>query len=137
MQLHLHRYLFRATFTLGHLSAGGHELCATLEPKRRDLAGGAPKIDGLTAIPEGTYPIVIAPSGRFHRWLPALVGVPRFKGILIHAGNYPSDTRGCILVGELDPAQPRLLNSCRTLSRLQHLISQVLDRGEKVEIEIS
>ena len=136
MEIILHRYQFRATYTLGRLSVDGHEECDTLEPKRRNLAGGAPKVYGHTAIPEGTYPVVIAPSRHFHRFLPTLVGVPGFRGILIHPGNYPENTQGCILVGERDPTQPRLLNSCLTLSRLMKQMQQALARGETLKIKV-
>ncbi len=60
----------------------------------------AQKDTGHTAIPEGSYRVLITKSPRFKEWLPYVQGVPDFEGIRIHAGNYPDDTQGCILVGE-------------------------------------
>ena len=31
--------------------------------------------------------------------LPRLIGVPQRAGILIHKGNYPKDSKGCLLCG--------------------------------------
>ena len=77
--------------------------CDTLEPTWRNLKCvelQPQKMKGTTAIPEGTYPLLVTKSPRFKEWLPYLQGVPDFEGIRIHAGNYPDDTQGCILVGE-------------------------------------
>lgn len=57
------------------------------------------KIPGLTAIPSGRYRLISRQSTRFKRKLPALVDVPGFSDILIHAGNTAQNTEGCILLG--------------------------------------
>lgn len=95
----------------------------------------ARKVVGLTAIPEGSYPVVITKSPRFRRWLPLLVGVPVFTGIRIHSGNMAADTRGCILVGE-NTIVGRLTSSRATLTKLITSIMAASDQGEAVWITI-
>lgn len=81
--------------TIGELTIDGKFECYTLEDKERDV-----KIKGETAIPKGTYKVIINQSNRFKRLLPLLIGVPNFEGVRIHAGNSNHDTEGCILVGQ-------------------------------------
>lgn len=80
--------------TIGDLSVNGRFECFTLEDIERIT-----KIPGETAIPKGTYTILLTMSPRFKRVLPLLVNVPGFDGIRIHPGNTDRDTEGCILVG--------------------------------------
>lgn len=94
------------------------------------------KVAGKTAIPAGTYKVVITPSARFKRDLPLLVDVPNFTGVRIHAGNTAEDTEGCILVG-----QDRLAKSIgRSRLAFDALFTQIrgaIARGEKVTLEIA
>ncbi len=52
------------------------------------------------AIPEGSYTVTIRQSSRFGKLMPHVEDVPGFDGILIHVGNYPPDTHGCLVVGK-------------------------------------
>jgi len=81
--------------TIGELTIDGKFECYTLEDIERYV-----KIKGETAIPMGTYKVIINQSNRFKRLLPLLIGVPNFEGVRIHAGNSNHDTEGCILVGQ-------------------------------------
>ena len=81
--------------TIGELTIDGKFECYTLEDIERYV-----KIKGETAIPKGTYKVIINQSNRFKRLLPLLIGVPNFEGVRIHAGNSNHDTEGCILVGQ-------------------------------------
>jgi hypothetical protein len=80
--------------TQGVLTLNDGTTLFTLEDVERDK-----KIKGRTAIPKGKYEVVFTYSDRFKKKLPLLLNVPGFDGIRIHAGNYHSDTDGCILVG--------------------------------------
>lgn len=80
--------------TIGRMLIDGVFQCWTLEDVVRPV-----KIAHETAIPAGTYKVVITESARFKRRLPLLVDVPGFDGIRIHPGNSAADTDGCILVG--------------------------------------
>jgi hypothetical protein len=81
--------------TIGELLIDGVFECFTLEDKERPV-----KIKGETAIPKGTYKVIINKSNRFKRLLPLLINVPNFEGVRIHSGNSNHDTEGCILVGQ-------------------------------------
>lgn len=95
MKLVLKRLHKTNNSTIGELTLDGIFQCYTLEDIEREV-----KVKSETAIPKGTYKIIINQSNRFKRLLPLLINVPGFEGVRIHSGNSNYDTEGCILVGE-------------------------------------
>ena len=147
MELILERIAKRKTYTIGRLairetivdeySSGTYDryFCDTLEPTWRDYKNGAYKVKGRSAIPEGRYAVVISWSPKMKQWLPILLGVPKFEGIRIHAGNCSEDTEGCILVGR-NLEVGKVLESRKWLYELKMKIVEAKDRGEAVWITI-
>jgi hypothetical protein len=96
--LHLHRDAQRADRTLGRLTvydAGGVAVyqCETLElPWRANRRG-------VSCIPNGAYRVAHRRSARYGAHLDVLGEEPARSAVLLHAGNYPRHTRGCILPG--------------------------------------
>ena len=77
MKLILTRIARKAEYTIGRLEdENGKRICDTLEPTWRDYKGGEMKIPKKSAIPEGSYRVVVTKSQRFGIYLPLLVGVP-------------------------------------------------------------
>ena len=116
MELRLRRIAKRETYTIGRLYIDGEYFSDTLEDRDRGLDQGmllpvirARKRAGATAIPTGRYRVTLGvQSPRFKTkaaykfcdgYLPRLLNVIGFEGILIHIGNTAKDTEGCILVG--------------------------------------
>lgn len=85
--------------TLGELYIDNRFFCYTLEDKYRGQELSKSKIKGQTAIPNGLYKLEISFSPRLQKDMVHLIAVPFFDGILIHGGNTPADTLGCILAG--------------------------------------
>lgn len=97
MNFEVVRYEYEPDRTLGVFNIDGRFYCHTLEDKVRPEGI---KIYGETAIPEGTYKMILLPfRGDTNKMYPHLQDVPMFEGICIHGGNKPEDTVGCILVG--------------------------------------
>lgn len=130
MKLLLQRIAFREAYTIGRLYINGKYFCDTLEDKVRDLTKEK-KIPGQTAIPAGTYNIIVNYSPKFKRKLPRLLNVPHFEGILIHRGNTDKDTSGCILVGE-NKEVGKVINS----TGYEEKLISLLDGKYNVTIEI-
>ena len=151
MELILERIAKRKTYTIGHLYIAkepdgnnpglgqpltkGLQICDTLEPTWRDYEHGAYKVKGRSAIPEGRYAVVISFSPKFKQWLPILLGMPKFEGIRIHAGNTAEDTEGCILVGR-NLIVGQVVDSRIWVHRLKQKIVEAKSRGEPVWITI-
>lgn len=141
MKMQLKRIAKRDNYTIGRLYIDGEYFCDTLEDKVRDLTKEA-KVYGKTAIPEGTYEVTLrVQSPRFSQkrqydfckgYLPRLLNVPQFEGVLIHVGNTASDTDGCILVGK-NKVRGMVTESTDTFRRLYDRLS--LCSG-KITIEV-
>ena len=142
MILTLHRAFRKEKYTIGKLYIDGVYFCDTLEDTVRDLNKdgdlndpGEKKIYSETAIPYGTYTIIVNKSPKFKRMLPRLLNVPHFEGILIHAGNNPSHTAGCILVGR-NKVVGGLIESRIYENKLVDILLKAQGKEEPIKIEI-
>lgn len=139
MKLLLKRIALRESYTIGRLYIDGTYFCDTCEDKVRDNNRdgdlddiGEGKVYGKTAIPYGTYRVVMnVQSPKYSQraayawckgYLPRLVNVPHFEGILIHSGNDATHSAGCILVGE-NKVKGKVINSMATLKRLVNILN--------------
>lgn len=152
MELRIERISVQTDYTIGRLLVDGVYFCDTMEPTDRGLVGTmtaeevrAVKRMGLTAIPVGRYRVTLAVRSpkmsakvtyRFcDGRLPRLVNVPGYEGILIHIGNFPRDTQGCILVGR-NVERGKLLYSTQMFRRLYEVLQAAVGRGEDVWAEV-
>lgn len=128
MELQVIRHAFKPTYTIGKLYIDGKYFCDTLE----DAVRKGPKVMHETAIPAGTYEVILNMSPRFKKVLPRLLNVPGFDGILIHAGNTSKDTSGCILVGQ-NKEVGKVINSQATMAKLMPILQA---HKEKITITV-
>ena len=118
--------LIRDTFTeestIGELFINGERICDTLEN---------PWLDNqrtISCIPEGEYPVRLrtARESATRDYLHLLIqDVPNRDFILVHRGNFPSQTKGCVLVGL--GTQQNVVNNSRLAMDL--LIKEILNLG--------
>ena len=150
MEIKLHRIYRGSKYTIGKLYVVDRDkeifVSDTIEDADR-LYYGKPKIKGETAIPCGRYEVVQNVfSNRFGNrtfyknlcggYVPRLLNVPQFDGVLIHCGNSASDTEGCILVG-LNKVVGNVVDSQKTFSKLmKDYLLPAKRKGEKVYITI-
>ena len=94
VDLLLNREQQTANATLGRFWWGNDCLYHTVEDLQRPE-----KIYGKTAIPCGTYRVIMSESKRFGRRMPEVLNVPNYVGIRIHSGATEADTAGCPIIG--------------------------------------
>lgn len=141
MQLTLKRpKITDSPFTIGELYINGAFYCHIMEDRDRGLHKTdtlqyiqSVKVKHETAIPYGSYQIVMSFSNRFQQFLPELLDVPGFSGIRIHAGNTQADSSGCLLPGKR--SGNKVINSKTTTSALIALIKS-RSKKEKIFIDI-
>lgn len=122
IKLLLVRDTFTKESTIGELFINGERICDTLEN---------PWLDNqrrISCIPEGEYPVRLRypkESGT-KEYLHLLVqDVPDRDMVLVHIGNLPSHTQGCLLVGL--GTQQNVVNNSRLAMDL--LMKEILNLG--------
>lgn len=159
MEIIIERKYLKSKYTIGDLYIVENEskkwICNTLEDCVRDLNRNGQfdndekKVYGETAIHYGRYEVELnAKSPKYsnfakYPWakpyngcLPRLKNVKNFDGILVHPGNTPSDTLGCVLVG-YNTIKGQLTNSRKAFALLMDkYLTPARKRGEKVCITI-
>lgn len=142
MKLELKRIALKPNYTIGKLFINDTYYCDTIEDKVIDLNKNGKFDDGLTkvmhqtAIPYGTFKVVVNYSPKFKRELPRLLDVPYFEGILIHNGNDQNSSSGCIIVGE-NKTVGKVTNSTFYMNNLTARIKDAQNKGETITITIS
>lgn len=153
MKLEVERRWKKETYTIGRLYVDGVLFCNTLEDRDRGLKQTDPaylirqrKVYGETAIPAGTYDVSMnttSPKYAAIAWywqlcrgkMPRLQNVPGFEGILVHPGNDPTQTLGCLLVGK-NTKVGQLTESKNTFKALYKEMKKAYDAGEEITITI-
>jgi len=140
MHLTLVRYACGDKSTMGALSIDGKFACYTLEN---------PWLDNrrrISSIPTGTYELQLRKEGGWHgraaakfpgmhKGMIELRDVPGRTYILIHWGNTPRNTDGCVLVGNT-ASQDFVGNSVKAYEAIYPPIADALVCGERVTFEI-
>ena len=149
--IHLVRDTFGADFTLSRLMIdyGAGEGPQTFGYAVEDVDRGldqamtladiaARKVKGRTAIPAGSYEIVLEQSGKYGADTPTVAQVPGYRYIRIHAGNDHDDTEGCLLPGlGRDTTAGTVSRSKAAVEWLRKTIKRQIDAGGTVQIVIS
>lgn len=128
MEIKIERKYRKEDYTIGRMYLDGQYFCDTLEDKDRGLTDdmseaeiASRKVYGYTAIPTGTYKVILTYSRKFKRVLPLICDVKAFDGIRIHRGNTAKDTYGCPLVGR-NTAKGMVLDSAKTETALLRIL---------------
>lgn len=149
MKLKLHRKFKGDKYTIGKLYIDGEYFCDTLEDRDRGLFQNMPleqikekKVMHQTAIPTGAYKVTLSvQSPKYSQrkqydfckgYLPRLIDVPGYDGILIHIGNKAGDSSGCILVGE-NKVKGQVINSTAIFKKLYERLKSAT---EEITIDI-
>ena len=134
MEIRVDRKYKKDTYTVSNLYVDGVWFCNVIEDRDRGLRCDHPleyisriKVPGETAIPTGRYVVTLTvQSAKFsqkanYAWckgfLPRIVGVPGFDGILFHAGSSAASSAGCLIVG-MNTEKGKVTASMSTLKKL-------------------
>ena len=151
MKLKVWRKWPKKGYCIGIFYVSGARLSNSLEDEDRGLDQKMPtgkinqlKIKGRTAIPKGTYRVVLSVSPKFstRAWakkykglVPELLNVKGYSGVRIHPANSASEVEGCIAPGD-NTAVGKVTNSTKRYYELMDKLVPAWEKGEEITIEI-
>ena len=138
MEIKVIRNILTSEYTVGKLYIDGVYTCDTIEDRYRIIKSKADKVYGVTAIPCGTYPVILDYSSKYSKLMPHILDVPYFEGVRLHSGNSDEDSLGCLIVGEYMPgvAGGWVANSKIAYSKVFAKLKEASDKGERIFITI-
>lgn len=143
----------REKYRISHMKVDGQYVCDVIEDKDRGLTQDMPleeikrkKIPAQTAIPRGRYQVVLnIRSPRFSQkdyyknycggFLPRLLKVPGFDGVLMHRGVDQESSAGCLILGK-NKVVGKVSESKECFEKVYGLMKDAVNRGEKIWITI-
>lgn len=153
MEILVDRRWPKDTYTIGRFYINGKQITNTLEDKDRGLTQDMSlaeikykKVYAETAIPKGRYRVAMdVKSPKYSAipyyktltggYMPRLLDVPGFEGVLIHPGNGPEDSSGCILVGA-NTAKGKITSSRYWFEVVYRSMKRAHEAGEEIWITI-
>lgn len=152
LKLKLERRWPRETYTIGVISVNGVRFSESVEDRDRGLDSSMSldeikkkKIYGETAIPKGTYKVILSRSPKFANkgWsipydglVPEIVGVKGFSGVRIHPANYATELQGCIAPG-FNKVKGGVVNSVLTYTELmKKYLFPAWQKGDEIQLTI-
>jgi hypothetical protein len=137
MRLNLERRKLLTKSIIGKLTVAGTNFsCYTLEPNHRN-----PYWEGHPCIPFGCYGNVRLRDSNnenirdSHGQVLEIYNVSGRSDILLHIGNYPKNTKGCILVGTFGGENVEFVGSSKdTFQKLTDLIRNSGDSQNSINI---
>lgn len=152
MKLKTDRAWKKEAYTIGRFFVNGIRFYESLEDKDRGLNSGmseseiaSKKVYGKTAIPTGTYRVILSVSQKFktRAWakkygglVPEIVGVKGFSGVRIHPLNTAEESLGCIGIGENKVAGKIINSQKRYYELMDKYLIPAWSRKEEITITI-
>lgn len=155
MRIELVRIFTCPTYTIGKLYVNGEYVCDTVEDTDRGLDQSMPlseikkkKVYRMTAIPTGTYKVTMnVQSPKFAQmayyknycngFMPRILNVPGFDGILIHCGSSANSSAGCLIVG-YNTIKGKVTDSKKAWEKLmKKYLTPAKMLGEEITINIT
>lgn len=149
MKIELVRIANRPTYCIGKIYVNGEYVCDCIEDVDRGLDQSMTiaeirkrKVYRQTAIPTGTYKMTMnVPSPKFSKmeyykkycngYMPRVLDVPGYDGILFHRGSSAASSAGCVICG-YNTIKGRVTDSQKAWEKLmkQHFLpAKVLGEG--------
>lgn len=117
----MHRFKSNSVCTRGEIILGSSKF-QTLEPSKPIIPFGAYL---LRATYSPSFSSKYPYNTLLDKKVPEIIGVTGHSGVRIHVGNYPSDTKGCILIGSTG-TDCKLFNSSVAYTSFCNILHSIL-----------
>ena len=154
MKVELVRIYNCPTYCIGRIYVDGEYVCDCVEDTDRGLDQSWPlseikkkKIKSMTAIPTGTYEMTMSiQSPKFSQYeyyyrlckgyLPRILGIKGFEGVLFHCGSSAQSSAGCIIVG-YNTIKGKVTDSRKAFEKLMKHFNAAKVLEDKITLKIT